>query len=227
MDKAFWHERWERRDIGFHQPHIHQQLQRFWPSLLLTPGSTVFVPLSGKSRDMVWLATQGHRIVGNELSDIAVREFFDEGGQTPKRTTTGAFEISSAGPFTIYRGDFFELPADVLGDVTAVYDRASLIALPPAMRPRYAETLARILPSNAIIFLIAIDYPEGEIEGPPFAVSGEEIARLYGAAFSIDILERRDGLAASDNLRKRGMTRLEETAYLLKRRPGGQGRARA
>jgi thiopurine S-methyltransferase len=226
MDHDFWHERWQRRDIGFHQPHIHEQLQRFWPSLRLAPESTVFVPLCGKSRDMVWLATKGHRIIGIELSDIAVREFFDEGGQTPQRTRAGAFDISSAGPFTIYRGDFFELPAEVLSGVAAVYDRAALIALPPAMRPRYAETLARILPENAVIFLIAIDYPDGEITGPPFAVSGEEIARLFGGAFSIDILERRDGLSASDNLKRRGVTRLEETAYLLKRRPGGQGRAK-
>jgi thiopurine S-methyltransferase len=218
MDKAFWQERWQRRDIGFHQPHIHEQLQRLWPSLDLARGSAVFVPLAGKSRDMVWLATQGHRVVGIELSDIAVREFFEEGGRTPKRTSAGKFEISSAGPFSMYCGDFFELPAQALKDVAAVYDRAALIALPPSMRAHYADTLARIVPRNAVIFLIAIDYPEHEIIGPPFSVSRSEIDRLFGGAFEITVLEARDGLAASDNLKKRGITRLEETAYLLRRR---------
>jgi thiopurine S-methyltransferase len=218
MDKAFWQERWLRRDIGFHQPHIHEQLTRLWPSLDLARGSAVFVPLAGKSRDMVWLATQGHRVVGVELSDIAVREFFEEGGKTPKRTSAGRFEISSAGPFSIYCGDFFDFPAEALKDVAAVYDRAALIALPPDMRARYAETLERIVPRNAVIFLIGIDYPEHEIIGPPFAVTSGEIDRLFGAAFEITVLEARDGLAASDNLKRRGVTRLEETAYLLRRR---------
>jgi thiopurine S-methyltransferase len=218
MDKAFWHERWQRHDIGFHQPHIHAQLRHFWPQLNLAPQSAVFVPLAGKSRDMVWLATQGHRMIGVELSDIAVREFFAEGGQMPDETFSGRFEIFSAGPFTLYRGDFFDLEADVLQDVAAVYDRAALIALPPGMRAYYVETLARILPPNAIIFLVTLDYPEGDMAGPPFAVSDKEVRELYGPAFEIEVLEARDGLAASDNLKKRGVTRLEETAYLLRRR---------
>ena len=218
MDKAFWHERWQRREIGFHQQRIHSQLLRFWPKLGLAQETAVFVPLAGKSRDMVWLATQGHRVIGVELSDVAVREFFDEGGQVPRRTRAGAFEISSAGPFELYCGDFFEFDSDVLKDVVAVYDRAALIALPPGMRAYYAETLARIMPREAIILLIAIDYPEGEITGPPFSVSRDEVHRLYGDAFEIEELETRDGLAESENLRKRGVTRLEETVYLLRRR---------
>jgi thiopurine S-methyltransferase len=220
MDKAFWHERWQHHDIGFHQQQIHAQLQRFWPQLNLAPQSAVFVPLAGKSRDMVWLATQGHRIIGIELSYIAVREFFAEGGQTPNETFSGQFEIFSAGPFTLYRGDFFDLEAEVLKDVVAVYDRAALIALPPGMRAYYAETLARILPPNAIIFLVTIDYPEGDMVGPPFAVSDKEVRDLYGPAFDIQVLEAREGLngSANLNLQRRGATQVKETAYLLKRR---------
>jgi len=218
MDKAFWHARWQRREIGFHQQRIHALLQRYWPKLDLPKESAVFVPLAGKSRDMAWLAAQGHRVIGVELSDVAVREFFEEGGLAPNSSAAGAFEIFSAGPFELYCGDFFELTAGMLQDVVAVYDRAALIALPPEMRASYAEALARILPRAAIIFLIAIDYPEGEITGPPFAVSSDEVHRLYGASFEIELLESRDGLADSDNLKKRGVTRLEETAYLLRRR---------
>jgi thiopurine S-methyltransferase len=220
MDKAFWHQRWQRHEIGFHQQQIHAQLQRFWPTLGLPQESAVFVPLAGKSRDMVWLATQGHRIIGVELSDVAVREFFEEGGQVPMRTWSGAFEVSSAGPFELYCGDFFDFRSEVLKDVVAVYDRAALIALPRGMRAYYAETLARVLPPEAIIFLITIDYPEGEIVGPPFAVSDVEVHDLYASNFDIQRLEARDGLDANTNLnlKRRGATRVEETAYLLRRR---------
>lgn len=218
MDKAFWHERWQRHDIGFHQQQIHPQLRAHWPALGLPPQSAVFVPLAGKSHDMVWLATQGHRIVGVELSDVAVHEFFEDGGQVPKRTWAGVFEVSSAGPFELYCGDFFDFPSEALTDVVAVYDRAALIALPPGMRVYYVETLTRIVPRDAVIVLIAIDYPENEVAGPPFAVPPEEVFRLYGSAFDIEVLDTRDALAESENLKKRGLTRLEETAYLLRRR---------
>jgi thiopurine S-methyltransferase len=218
MDKTFWHDRWQRHEIGFHQQHIHAQLLRFWPTLGLPRESAVFVPLAGKSRDMVWLATQRHRVIGVELSDVAVHEFFEEGGRAPKRTWSGVFEISSAGPFELYCGDFFDFPSEALTNVVAVYDRAALIALPPGMRAHYAETLARIIPQDAIIFLIAIEYPENEITGPPFAVPADEVRSLYGKAFDIEVLDVRDALAANDHLKKRGVTRLEETVYLLRRR---------
>jgi len=218
MDKAFWTERWKRRDIGFHQPHIHDQLKRFWPKLGLPAASTVFVPLAGKSYDMIWLATQGHRVVGVELSDVAVREFFQDGGQTPEIRTDGTFDVFFAGPFNLYRGDVFEMPAEALTDVSAVYDRAALVALQPETRARYAKKLASIIPANAVIFLVALDYPEGELSGPPFSVSHAEVERLYGEAFQIEVLESRDGLEASGNLKNRGVTRLQETAYLLRRR---------
>ncbi|MFA5957252.1 thiopurine S-methyltransferase [Hyphomicrobium sp.] len=218
MDQSFWQTRWQRGEIGFHQPHIHAQLQAFWPGLGLAKGSAVFVPLAGKSRDMAWLAGQGHEVIGAELSELAVRDFFEESGLSPTVTRSGPFQVFEAGPFKIYQGDFFALPPDTLSGVAACYDRAATIALPPEMRPRYAEKLASVLPSEAQILLIAIDYPEGEIKGPPFAVPQSEIRELYAPLFDIDVLEDRDGLAESDNLKKRGVTRLEETAYLLRRR---------
>jgi thiopurine S-methyltransferase len=217
MDKVFWQDRWQRHEIGFHQPRVHEQLTRFWPGLNLAAESTVFVPLSGKSRDMLWLAEQGHRVVGVELSGIAVNEFFEEAGLRPEYRAEGAFEVYTAGPFLMYRGDFFELTAEALQAIAAVYDRAALIALPADMRSRYVTMLASILPRRTVILLISVDYPEREITGPPFAVPSEEVHRLFGSLFDVEVLEKRDGLAATDNLRKRGVTRLDETAYLLRR----------
>ena len=59
MDPSFWLERWQRNEIGFHNTAPHRGLQRWWPRLALPPGSRVFVPLAGKSLDMIWLAAQG------------------------------------------------------------------------------------------------------------------------------------------------------------------------
>ncbi len=218
MDRSFWQERWQRGEIGFHQARVNGLLSRLWPKLALPKDSTVFVPLAGKSQDMAWLASEGHSVIGVELSEIAVRDFFEESGLAPEVTSDGRFEISTVGPFKLYCGDFFNLTAEDLKDVTAVYDRAALIALPPEIRRRYAEALARVLPRDAVIFLISIEYPDGVLSGVPFSVSQAEIEKLYGSAFDLEILERRDGLTHSENLKKRGVTWLEETAYLLRRR---------
>ena len=204
MDRDFWEQRWQQRDIGFHQPHVHEQLKKLWPPLNLPRGSAVFVPMAGKSRDMIWLATQGHRIIGVELSDIAVREFFTEGGQTPARTSVENFEISSAGPFSLYCGDFFDMRAEALSDVAAVYDRAALIALPATLRKRYAETLARILPRDAIIFLIGLDYPEHEISGPPFSVARQEIEQPFWRDVRCRRARSARRACCQPNLQKRG-----------------------
>lgn len=218
MDHAFWHDRWHRGDVGFHQSSVHDQLQRTWPKLAVQTGSSVFVPLAGKSLDMAWLAKQGHRVIGVELSEIAVGEFFSEAALTPTIVQTPSFLVFSAGPFTIYCGDIFDLTAQHLADVTALYDRAALIALPDHLRQRYVAHLTHLLAPESQVLLIAIDYPIGEMEGPPFAVPFKEVHQLYASTFDIDVIETRDGLAHSDNLKKRGITRLEETAYRLRRR---------
>ena len=78
MDPAFWHSRWQEGRIGFHQDRPTPLLVEHWTSLGLAQGSRVFVPLCGKSLDMAWLASQGHRVLGVELSAMAVRAFYEE-----------------------------------------------------------------------------------------------------------------------------------------------------
>ncbi len=218
MDPAFWTKRWQDNDIGFHQPDGHDLLRRLWPTLDVPQGAAAFVPLSGKSLDMRWLAERGHRVVGAELSEIAVDQFFASAGLTPAESRDGPFLVKSAGPYVLYCGDMFDLAPRHLPGVTAAYDRAALIALPTTMRPRYAECLAKLSAAGTVVLLISVEYPEGEIDGPPFSVSEEEIRRLFAESFEIGILETRDGLAGSANLKSRGVTRLVETAYALRRR---------
>ena len=35
MEPSFWHERWARAEIGFHQHQGNEHLQRFWSRLAL------------------------------------------------------------------------------------------------------------------------------------------------------------------------------------------------
>jgi len=167
---------------------------------------------------MAWLARQGHRIVGSELSPIAVRDFFMDQGLEPARTTGGLFVRHAAGPYEILEGDALALAPEILGSVDAAYDRAALVALPPGMRPLYAESMARLIPPGADMLLVAFEYPQEMKGGPPFSVERAEIEASFGPAFAIEALERVDILAQSPKFAEIGIPALHEVAYRLTRK---------
>ena len=219
MEKSFWHERWERQEIGFHQNEINPFLARHWQELQLSLGAKIFVPLCGKSLDMLWLRDQGHAVLGVELSPIAVQAFFRGNGYTPEHTAKENFDYYEAGSIRILCGDFFNLKKEDMKGVSAVYDRASLVALPPAMRERYVRHLLGILPPATRILLISFDYRQPEMPGPPFAVSIEEVESLYKGCADIRLLAQHDTLDENPRFRERGLTRLQENIFLLKLNP--------
>lgn len=218
MEPEFWHQRWRTGQIGFHQSGPHPFLQRWWPTLGLPRGSRVYVPLCGKSLDMVWLAVRGHAVVGSELSPIAVAEFFGEQEVPVDVRPHGPFQRHAAGAFEILQGDAFELTPGLLGPVHAAYDRAALVALPAAVRPRYAAQFAELMPPGSKALLIAMEFDEVLKPGPPFSVDSAEILRLYGEAFEVRELERVDIIGSSPKFSAAGVPVLHEIAWRLERR---------
>lgn len=220
MKKEFWLERWEREETGFHQDDFNPYLRQYWQELQLARDSEVFVPLCGKSRDMLWLREQGHQVLGVELSAIAVQAFFGENGYTPQQVSRqqvagGKFEQCEADDIRLMCGDFFDLDKADLEKVIAVYDRASLIALPPEMRERYVRHLVGILPPATQILLITLEYPQQEMQGPPFSVSASEVEAFYREHAEIRLLAQMDVLAQNPRFRQRGLTRMVENIFLL------------
>ena len=218
MEADFWQSRWEKKEIGFHQSEVLDLLKTHWLALGLAPGSDVFVPLCGKSLDMVWLAEQGHRVIGAELSAIAVDEFFAERGLEPKSEAVGSFTVKRAGPYELWCGDFFELPASALAKVAGVYDRASLVAFPPEMEERYAKALVELLPQTLAMLLITFDYDQTKMDGPPFAVPRVQVQRLFADSFTIAEVAARSGVPKNPKFIERGLASIEECAFVLKRR---------
>ena len=78
MNPEFWQARWQDKRIGFNQPKVNPLLVKYFSVLDLPVGSRVFAPLCGKSIDMRWLLEQGYDVVGVELVESAVEEFFAE-----------------------------------------------------------------------------------------------------------------------------------------------------
>ena len=217
MEREFWLERWQQNLIGFHQQDINPHLQRYWSRLSLQPGDQVLVPLCGKSRDMCWLSEQGHQVLGVEFSERAVDDFFHERRETPERQHEGSLSSYSSGRIKLLCGDFFDLEGEQLQQVRAVYDRASLIALPPAMRERFVQRLTGLLPDCAELLLVSMEYPQGQMNGPPFAVPEAEIRGLFEPQWSIELLHEEDILANEPRFRERGLSSMAEKVYLLRR----------
>lgn len=215
MRADFWHERWQTNQIGFHLDQVNPYLQKFWSGLAVEPGSRVFVPLCGKSRDLSWLHAQHLDVLGVELSPIAARAYFDENRLAMAVTARDGFDFYAADGCGIYCGDFFALRAEHLAGVRAVYDRAALVALPPEMRSAYAAHMASLLTPGTSMLLVTFDYPQHEMPGPPFGVSEAEVRALYGSRFDIRLLHSADILDREPRFRERGVSRLQEKVYSL------------
>lgn len=218
MNEAFWHERWARNEIGFHLGEVNPYLLRHWPSLALPNGARVLVPLCGKSLDVAWLVEQGFAVVGVELSEKAVRAFFDEQRLVPQVERRGAFQRFVAGRLEILCGDVFALGAAELEGCVAIYDRAALIALPLALRQRYVDHLTSLMPTGAELLLVTVEYDQAEMSGPPFSVPQQEVVQLYAGRWQLELLARHDVLQQNWKFLQRGLSRLEECVYRMRRR---------
>jgi thiopurine S-methyltransferase len=212
MDASYWHQRWARNDIAFHEGAANPLLVSHFDALSLAGGDRVFVPLCGKTHDIAWLLDQGCRVVGAELSKVAIEQLFAELGTEPEISEVGGIERYSANDIDIFVGDLFELTNRALGPVDAIYDRAALVALPQDMRQRYTAHLMAIT-AAAPQLLICYEYDQGALAGPPFAVSQEEVRQHYGDRYDVNL---RATLDIPGGLK--GKCAAKEHVWLLNRR---------
>ena len=187
MDQNFWHQRWEKNEIAFHESKANPLLAKHFTEMSLAKGSRVFVPLCGKTLDISWLLSNGYRVAGAELSQLAIEQLFMELGLQPEISTVGEMEQWSANRLDIFVGDIFSLSRKMLGSVDAVYDRAALVAFPQEMRTRYAVHLIEIT-GKAPQLLICYDYDQSVMEGPPFSVTSEEVTRHYAGMYDLRLI---------------------------------------
>ncbi|EGU40084.1 thiopurine S-methyltransferase [Vibrio ichthyoenteri ATCC 700023] len=211
-DSEFWHNKWAANQIGFHLEDVNPLLIKYWPMTNPSSSDSVFVPLCGKSEDLVWLATKHQDVQGVELSNIAVRAFFAEHFYTPTvMPVSGQHELFQFDELNIYVGDYFTVP---IKPVDIIYDRAALIALPEAMRDEYISCLKTRLKPGGRILLVSLDYPQGEMAGPPFSVAEQEVMRHF-AEFTVTKLNRDEADEHHPKIAQKGLSRFAEEVYLI------------
>ena len=190
IDASFWHDKWKTGKIGFHQADYHPSLVKHWPALGVTNSATVFVPLCGKTKDMLYLCELGYEVFGVELSETAINDFASENKLELTKTTDDKFSLYKGENYDLRAGDFFDLGTDAFKDVGAVYDRAALIALPTDLRLNYVSHLKTLLVESTEILLITLSYDQSQISCPPFSIPDSMVQELFGAWCEIEKLEQ-------------------------------------
>lgn len=215
MRSEFWHSVWEEGKIGFHAEKTNPFLMKFWPQMGLSAGDPVFVPLCGKSLDMLWLAEQKHPVLGVELSPIAAQDFFTENNLPHEVRPEGSFMTYQGGDIEILAGNYFDMTAGQFRDIKAVYDRAALVALPETMRQDYARQMSELLPAEAKVLLLTFEYDQSIVTGPPHSISYTEVRRLFESKFLIERLDSRDLIEKAPRFKSAGLDSFVQSIYLL------------
>src|SRR5690606_13795005 len=142
------------------------------------------------------------------LSPLAVEQFFSENGLQATVTHTEQGTHHTAGNIEIICGDMFKVSAHTLSRCVGVYDRAALIALPEPMRESYVQHVYGQLAAQYRGVLITLDYPQAEMDGPPFCVQEAEVQRLFAGHSAATNVYQRDILEKEPKFLRSGVTRL-------------------
>ena len=216
MKPEFWLSRWHEQKTGFHQLEYNPCLVKHWATSC-PEKQNIFVPLCGKSLDLRFLAEFGS-VMGVELSAIAITDFFKEWDCVPELLELHGKPCMKSNNVSLLQSDIFKLPLSLNGTFSHAYDRASMIALPPQMRVDYVGVLSDLLAVGGEVLLVTIEYPDGELPGPPFSVSPGWIAEHVSPHFSIEVIESSDTWRADSPLAAEGLTALKTHVFRLRKR---------
>jgi thiopurine S-methyltransferase len=217
MKKEFWLEKWKNNQTGFHKDFTHPLLVKYIEELGIQKGDTVFVPLCGKSLDMLWLNNQGYQVLGVELSELAVEQFFSENNLIYKKSTINNFDVYQYENITLYVGDFFDLNNALVSKIKAVYDRAAFIALPDDLVKSYVDKMFNIIPSETHYLLITLEFIKTSgPKGPPFSSSDDKVKQLFNKYSSIKVLQEEDILSREQKFKEQGCEYVFERVHLIK-----------
>ncbi|XP_041932900.1 putative thiopurine S-methyltransferase [Alosa pseudoharengus] len=219
MALSEWEDRWQTGRTGFHQPQVHKLLENNLDKVLCGRNEVrFFFPLCGKAVDMKWLADKGHSVVGVEISEKAIKQFFEEHKLTYSEESVPAIPgakvfKSSNGKISLYQCDLYKFSSDVVGQFGGIWDRGSLVAINPCDREKYATLILSLMDKNCRYLLDTLLYNPELYKGPPFLVSDEDVKNLFGKTCDIAFLQSED--AFMDRHKDWGLDYLTEKVHLL------------
>ena len=212
INNEFWLKKWDDGIIGFHKTSVNEKLSGFFNEVQDESTKRVYVPLCGKSIDMVWLAQQGLQVVGSEIAELAIRQFFSE-NEIPFEQDGHRF---SSEQIVIENNDFYAFDPRTVGPIDAIYDRAAMVAMPTQRHAEYADRLLEILRPGGSILLVTFDYNQEQMSGPPFSIPEKHVLEHFHKG-KITKLFHQSILETEPKFQSRGLDRLTETVWRIQK----------
>ncbi|CAK6965792.1 probable thiopurine S-methyltransferase isoform X2 [Scomber scombrus] len=219
MSLGEWEERWQDGRTGFHQSNVHKMLENNIDKVLAgRTGVRFFFPLCGKAVDMKWLADMGHSVVGVEIAEKAIQQFFEENNMTYSVEAVPAIPgakvyKSTEKNISLYQCDLYSFSSSIEGQFGAIWDRGSLVAINPKDREKYAALISSLMASDCRYLLDTLLYNPDLYKGPPFLVPDDQVIRLFGECCDIEQLQSVDAL--TDRQRSWGLDYFTENVHLI------------
>jgi thiopurine S-methyltransferase len=204
-----WLDRWATGRIGWHEEDGNAGLKTHWRAN--EKFKRILVPLCGKSPDLVWLARRGHEVVGVELAEKAIHDFFAENNLAYRVESGETLDCYSADelPISIYCGDYFKLDAPPFD---GLYDRGGLVAIPDSLRPAYIEHTKKLLLPDAVRLIITLEYDQTVVQGPPFSIMPSEIGAYWDDLHRVEEID--DLATCPPKFRAAGLKKIQEVIWL-------------
>uniref|UniRef100_UPI00398F4C56 probable thiopurine S-methyltransferase n=1 Tax=Pristiophorus japonicus TaxID=55135 RepID=UPI00398F4C56 len=190
-----WITSWEKQQIQFHLDEVHEMLKKHLNVMLNGRKQIrIFFPLCGKALDMKWLADQGHTIVGVEISEIAIKQFFTEQNlsysQEPVPGMPGADLFkSSDGRISLFKSNIFDFSSLIAGQFDGIWDRGSLQPLNSSDRQHYSKLMITLMAKGCRYLLDTLVCTKDDFTGLPPKIPESEIRDLFGHTCNIQLLE--------------------------------------
>uniref|UniRef100_A0A8C4NIT2 thiopurine S-methyltransferase n=1 Tax=Eptatretus burgeri TaxID=7764 RepID=A0A8C4NIT2_EPTBU len=200
LSVEFWKDRWDQGRATWHEFEGNNNLKQNFDTFVNgRKALKIFVPLCGKAFDMKWIAEQGHTVVGVEVAEKAILEFFTGNCVPFKRKpvlTLPAGEVfrSLDGNISIYCCNIFDISKDVLGLFDGIWDRGSLVAINIDDRQRYVSLMLSLMAPGCNYLLETFIFDPMKHSGPPHAIDDDTLEEMYGTTCKIQHLSKKNEL---------------------------------
>jgi SAM-dependent methyltransferase len=167
-----WQRRYEQNDTPWDKGQPAPALIRY---LQQNPmAGRILVPGCGRGHEARALAQQDNcSVVGLDLSPLAVAD-----------ATRLATDAGMGGSVNFVVGDFFQQPAEMKESFDWLVEHTCFCAIEPSLRADYVRSAAAALRPGGKLFGIFYLTPDVE-SGPPFAVTRDELTRLFELYFNL------------------------------------------
>jgi len=193
-----WKKKWEDGHSRWHLGKVNTCLMESFPRLDdgHLKGKRILVPLCGKTEDMRWFYEKGMSVVGIDVAEQAVKEFFTENNFDYKVETS-----TSLPDCHVYRHnermsivlcDLFQVNVEAVGGkFDYFWDRAALVAMVPEEHQKYWALINSLMSDQSQGLLETHEYDSSRRPGPPHSIHFEELSKILGDTFTAEEVLRK------------------------------------